>query len=169
MKTEFWNSAAYNGLLLALVSIIFTLTKALIPTTGIAAALTITKLVFTVGVLYYFIKQYSREQENFLYKNGFRYGFAVSLCSAVVLAVYAAVHYLYIFPDALDKEIETVLEVMEKANAPGNPFLDMMLKHYLPVKVFGEFLNPVIWGLIVSAILASFTKKEVPLFDPSGE
>jgi len=169
MKNDFWNSAAVNGLFVALVSIVFILIRGLFPMFPSLAkfsfVFTIIKLIGTIGILFYFMKQYSQEQESFSYGDGFRYGFVVSLCSAIVLAAYACLHYVLLFPDSLDAELEAIKPLIEQFGAQSSFDFDLFITYKLPIKIFGEFFNPLVWGLIIPAILANFTKNELPLFD----
>ena len=162
MKTEFWNSIAINGLLLALVSIIVTLAQTLIPAYSILFS--IFKLIATVGVLFYFIKQYGMEQDSFTYGNGFKYGFMVSLCSAIVLTFYMFVHHTYIFPDLFETQIDAAMQIAERFNSAGSIDIERLMANLPLYMIFGVFLNAIIYGLIFPAILANFTKKELPPF-----
>ncbi|MCL2501961.1 MAG: DUF4199 domain-containing protein [Bacteroidales bacterium] len=167
MKTEFWNSVAVNGLLLAIVSVIFTLLQTVVP--GYNLVLTIVKLVATISVLYFFMKQYSREQEYFSYGNGFKYGFTVSFCSAIAFAVYVFVHHAYLFPETMEQQMQAAMQTMERYGSSGSLDLEQLGNSMPVIATFGLFFYALIWGLIVSAILAGFTKKEQPPFYDSED
>jgi len=168
MKNDFWNSAFVNGLLLAFVSVIFILLQTLLP--GSSVLITLGKLVATVGVLYYFMRQFSQAQESFSYGEGFKYGFTVSFCSAIALTVYTFVHNTYLFPEQMEAQIEAVMQVMERVGGSAQaPQMDLFLNNMSRFMLIGIFLNATIMGLIAPAILANFTKKEQPLFTDSQE
>jgi hypothetical protein len=101
MKTNLWSSAAINGFLLALITIIFTLVQTAFPISGMAAMilLWVVKLAATIGALFYFMKTIGQEEEPFTYGNAFSYGFVVSCCSNIVIACYLLLHYTIIFPN----------------------------------------------------------------------
>jgi hypothetical protein len=162
MKTDFWNSIAVNGLLLALVSIIFMLLQTILPSWH--WVFTLAKIVTTISVLYFFIKQYSKEHEYFSYGDGFRYGFGVSFCSAIVFAVYVYVHYTYIFPESAETFKEAMMQAMQRFNNAEGLDLDVLINNLPVIMCFSMFFYAVIWGLIIPAILAGFTKKEQPPF-----
>jgi len=167
MNTEFWNSAAINGLLLALASIAFMLLQTILPGYGIL--LSLLKLVVTIGVLVYFMKQYSKEQEYFSYGNGFRYGFTLSFCSAVAIAIYVFVHYTYLFPDLLETTINASMQAMQNYGNSGSLDLDKWANNMPVIVSVSLFIYAIIWGLIAPAIIANYTKRGQSPFADSEE
>ncbi|MCL1973414.1 MAG: DUF4199 domain-containing protein [Bacteroidetes bacterium] len=168
MKTDFWNSAAVNGLLLALVSIIFMLLPTLLP--GYGWVWTILKLVATISALSFFMKQYGKEQEYFSYGQGFRYGFTVSFCSAIAYAVYVFVHQTYLFPETMAQQTEAAMQAMQRYGNSGALDLDKWANNMPAIMTLIMFIYASIWGLIISAILANYSKKEQPPFyDSEGD
>ena len=168
MKTDFWNSAAINGLLLALVSIIVMLLQTVLP--GYGWVLTLLKLAATIGALLYFMKQYSREQEYFTYGNGFSYGFATSFCSAIAMAVYVFVHHTYLFPETMQLQTEAAMQIAQNYGNTGGVDLEKFVGKTPVYMPFYSLFYALIWGLIIPSILANFTKKEQPPFyDSEGD
>lgn len=160
MKTNIWSSAAVNGMLLALITIIFTLVLVSFPTSGTAAKIFIplVKLIATVGTLYYFMKAFGQEQESYSYGQAFTYGFVVSFCSSIVIACYYFLHYTLIFPNAMDKELEAAQPYLAQFNVDPAAF-DLIVGKFPVIISVSSIIGFTLYGLIFSAILASFAKK----------
>lgn len=107
METNKLSSAAFNGLLLALVTILSTLITTVIePGVAISIILWIVKLVATVWLLYYFIREFSKPKEYFRYGDGVSYGVLVSFFSAIICACYFFLHFALLFPDSITSQME---------------------------------------------------------------
>jgi len=159
MQTNKWSIAALDGLLLALITIIATLIQTIFePGSAITWLLWLVKLVSTVGLLYYFVKDYSKNQELFTYKDGFRFGFMVSVLSSLICGCYMFLHYTLIFPDSLAKVMESVSTAMQSSGGDTTAF--EKIQKYVPhfISVF-SLIYYSIFGLIASAIIANSTKK----------
>ena len=164
MKSNLWSSAASNGFLLALITIIVTLFTAAFPM-GTAASLLIqfTKLTVTIGVLYYFMKKFGGEQDSYTFGNAFTYGFVVSLCSNIVIACYSWLHYTMIFPDSMEKTLEIMQQVAAQYNLEQHS-TDLLVKNFPIIMSVGPLIIYTFFGLIFAAILANFAKKADPPF-----
>jgi len=165
MKANFWSSAAANGLMLSLITVIYTLFMAAFPMESrvVGFLIGLVKFIATVGLLYYFVKGFGQEQESYSYGNAFGYGFAVSLFSNVVIACYLLVHYLYLFPDAIEKSLQVVQQTMTQYPV-DQATLDIINKNLPVIVSISPFLVYTILALIISAILAGFAKKAEPIF-----
>jgi len=163
MKSNLWSSAAVNGFLLSLVTIIITLFLTAFPLGTVAGLLVgIGKLVATVGLLYYFMKGFGEEQERYTYNTAFTYGFLVSFCSNIVISCYLWLHYTIIFPDSIEKTIQATQQIVSQYNLDQTA-MDMIMKNFPVLMSIGPLIVYSILGLIFSAILASFAKKaELP-------
>jgi len=109
------------------------------------------------------MKGFGQEQESYPYGAAFTYGFIVSLCSNILIACYMLLHYTFIFPDAAEKSIEAAQQMMSQYNTDPAA-VDTVMKNLPVIISLLPFLMYTIWGLIVSAILASFAKKAEPPF-----
>ena len=170
MKKEFWSSAALDGLLLALVCIVMTLIEAakLNLGTAINIVLQIGQIVATIWMLLYFMKRYGAEQEQYPYSSAFKYGFLTSLCSNVIILAYMLLHYTLIFPDAMSPE--SIVEAIQQYSPNADISLYESLAGYMPlIAAFGAFIMYTIWAAIISAILASFAKRETSIFQTEEE
>ena len=173
MQKNFWNSAAMDGLLLALVCIIMTLAKSAITLgSGLAIVLQIGQVVATIWMLLYFMKRYGASQEQYPYGGAFNYGFTVSLCSNIIILAYLLLHYNILFPDAVTDAVvamESFMEGFASGYGTDMSLVDTMMKYYHLIAPISAFLMYTIWAAIISAILASFAKKETPMFPTEEE
>ena len=154
-----------SGLLLALVTvIILTAQSALSPGKAMNVALWVIKLVASIWLVQYFIKEFSKSFEIFTYKDGFSYGFFVCLFSSFICAITQFLLMAVIFPEALEVQIEVIISTLESSNpAAVDRFLAMRdsLPYLIAVVSFAWYT---IFGLIVSSIVANFTKKGNQIF-----
>jgi len=166
MKTNLWSSAATNGFLLALVTIIFTLLQTAFPMEGMGAMILIwfVKLVATIGALYYFMKSFGESEESYPYGAAFTYGFVVSFCSSIIIAAYSWLHYTVIFPDALEKTLTIMEQALASRANTDQRVIDLVTKNLPVIMSVVPLILYTIYGLIFSAIIASFVKKEEPPF-----
>ena len=159
MKTNLWSSAAANGLLLSLITVILLLVQTAFPMgTAVAILFWIVKLVATVGLLFYFMKDFGKPQESYRYGTAFSYGFAVSFCSNIVIACYLFIHSTVIFPDSLEKSLEAMQQVFSQYNLDSS-ITDMVMNNLPVISSLSTLLIYTIEGVIFSAILANFAKK----------
>ena len=166
MKSNLWSSAATNGFLLALVTVIVTLFSTAFPmNVGINLLITIVKLVVTIGLLYYFMKSFGQEVDTYPYGTAFTYGFAVSFCSNIVIACYFWVHYTLLFPDAIEKALKGMQQAL--AQYPiDQASLDFVMNNLPVIMSVAPLILYTLFGLIFAAILANFAKKaELPFTD----
>ena len=86
---SFWNSAAINGLIFSLITIIASLLQSALKIEGIAAILLwCVKFGGCVYLLYYYMKQYSNTAEVVSYGEAFKYGFALCVFSSIACTCY---------------------------------------------------------------------------------
>ena len=164
METNKLSSAAFNGLLLALVTILSTLITTVIePGVAISIILWIVKLVATVWLLYYFIREFSKPKENFRYGDGVSYGVLVSFFSAIICACYFFLHFALLFPDSITSQMEQFMAGMQSSGGDTSNYEAVM--PYIPhITFIVTLFYYTILGLIFSAIIANYTKKETFFF-----
>lgn len=160
MKNNKWSSAATGGLILSLVTIVVIVIQTVLePGKLINILLWIAKLAGSIALLHYFIKDYSKGFSSFSYKEGLSYGFLVCLLSSFICAAYMFLHYLVIFPESTEAVLEAVATATQSSPEGGD--LIAKLEKYLPHYVFiFSFIYYTLFGLLVSAIIANYTKKE---------
>ncbi|GAB1473372.1 hypothetical protein MASR2M69_08130 [Bacteroidota bacterium] len=91
MQSKKWSIAATYGFVLALITISYQLIQTVFePGTAIALILWAAKFGGTLYLLYYFIKEFSKQSDLFTYSDGFKFGVIVSfmlfnyLCSLYI-------------------------------------------------------------------------------------
>ena len=159
MQTNKWSIAALDGLLLALITISAILIETVFePGKAIIWLIKLVKLVSTIGLLYYFVKEYSKTLELFTYKDGLSFGFIVSMLSSLICGCYMFLHYTLLFPESLSKVMDAMTTAMQSSNADTSAFenIQRYMSHFIS---FFSFVYYTIFGLIVSSIIANYTKK----------
>lgn len=159
MQTNKWSIAALDGLLLALVTICATLISTVFePGKSFIWIIWLIKLVSTIGILYYFVKEYSKTMELFTYKDGLSFGFIVSMLSSLICGCYMFLHYTLLFPESLTKVMEIMTTAMQSSSADTSAF--EKIQRYMPHFIsFFSLVYYTIFGLVVSSIIANYTKK----------
>jgi threonine/homoserine/homoserine lactone efflux protein len=165
-KRAEWSLAAKNGLILSIITIATTLIVALTPEMKIVAnILTFVKLAAVISLVYYFMKQFSEEQEEVTYGQSFKYGFKICFLSSIVCTFWIAILYLFIQPDVLNQSLEIAFATIESSGMS----IDMdfeELEAILPTAIIiSQFFNCMFWGVIIPAIAANWTKKEIHFFE----
>lgn len=170
MQSNRWSSAATNGILLALITIISVLIQAVFEPTNkiINFAIWAIKTVGSIWLLYYFLKEYAKHFNKFTYKNGFHYGFLVAFFSSILCAAYMFLHYAVIFPDSIAAQTDQIMEMMASTNPEGMDAFEKMIPMMPQIIFISTFIYNTIIGLIASAIMANYTKKGSFFDEPSN-
>ncbi len=160
MQSKNWSSAAFYGLVLAVITITYQLIQTVFePAKGIALILWAAKFVCTLWILYFFIREYAKGFEYFTYSNGFKFGVLVSFFSALLCAAYMFLHFAVLFPDEIAAQIEQAMTLMESSN-PDALEQFSKIEDRLPQIIFIFYLiYNTIFGVIASSIIANYTKK----------
>ena len=80
-----WNTAATNGLLLSLITIIASLLQSVFKIEGLfSMVLWAAKFGGCIYLLHYFMKQHSLQEQNVSYGESFKYGFLICCFSSIV-------------------------------------------------------------------------------------
>ena len=159
--------ASMDGLLLALVTIVFSVISSLGVSGGFVGVLIwIIKLVATIWVLLYFMKKYSLNHASVYgettYNQAFSYGFLVSLLSAVVIACFMFLSVTVLFPDTISNAKQLVQERIDQQGSMGEEqenAIGAVLNNLPTILTFGMLIGCTMFGLIVSAIIASSVKQ----------
>ena len=160
-----WSVAAKEGALLALVTVILTtVTTCLSENTLVNALIWLVKLAGTIWLLRFFMKKWGEAHEG---ESTYGFGFATSLCSAVIIAAYTFVMYKYLVP-------EQIVEVLEKAESilastPGvtQDIIDQFIAledDYAQIQSIFRLVWCTVFGSIISAILKNGTSKGTSVF-----
>lgn len=161
MQSNKWSIAAQNALILALVTILATLLQAVFPQMPgfIGILIWIVKLGLSIYLVYYFIKDYSKHFETFTFKQGFNFGAILCLLSSVICAAYLFLHMGFLFPEATTSQMEMFAQTMESSNPEGAEAIFGVMEHLPKLAFVFSLIYYTIFGLIVSAIVANYTKK----------
>ncbi len=170
-KANVWKANLTNGLILAMIGIVYTLVMYFLD-------LTINKtqgyvfLLILVVSLFFLVKSY---RVNYLhgymtYGQAVGAGVVIFLYYAILMAVFTYILYAVIDPGLIDKQLAASEELLAKRGLPQEA-MDASLKIQkkmmkpeimAPISIFGNML----YGVIMSLIVAIFAKKEGnPLID----
>lgn len=168
-ETNKWKSAAFNGLLLSLITVIISLiTSAFeIKSTILSILFWIIRITVSIWLLYYFMKQYSSNFKQISYKDSFIYGTLVCMFSAIICSGFSFINMTLLFPDTINQMGEIMQSSIEQNNMSdeqGDVIMGMLPK--LPqITLIVGFIYLTIFGMIASSIIANYTKKDDPFLD----
>ena len=170
-KANVWKANLTNGLILAMIGIVYTLVMYFLDLTMNKIQGYVFLLILVVS-LFFLVKSY---RDNYLY-GYMTYGQAVGagvvifLYYAILIAVFTYILYAVIDPGLIDKQLAAAEEIMAKKGLPQEA-MDAALKIQkkmmkpeimAPIGIFGNML----YGVIMSLVIAIFAKKEGnPLID----
>lgn len=154
-----WRSAATAGFILSLPTILVQLIQTLFtPNTAFNLILWVVKLAITLGILYYSIKEYSKDKESFSYKEGFHYGFLVSFFSSIICGCYLFLHYGAIFPNLFADQLAAIIDSLSSSNPEAVDSLEK-IEAIFPQLIFAiSIVYYTIIGVVTSSIIANYTK-----------
>ena len=158
-----WNTAAINGLLLSLITIVASLLQYLFKIEGMASIiLWAAKLGGCIYLLHYFMKQHSMQYQFLSYGESFRYGFIVCAFSSIICAAFLFISLTVLFPGQLDAAVEQMYTIAASANYSDEEIKAIeSLSGKLPqITLFTAFIYYTILGAVFSSIIAAFTKKD---------
>jgi hypothetical protein len=170
-KSNVWKANLTNGLILAMIGIVYTLVMYFLD-------LTINKtqgyvfLLILVVALFFLVKSYrdSYLHGNITYGQAVGAGVVIFLYYAILTAIFTYILFAIIDPGLIDKQLAASEELMAKKGIPqeamdaGLKIQKKMMKPEImaPISIFGNML----YGVIMSLIVAIFVKKEGnPLID----
>ena len=170
-KANVWKANLTNGLILAMIGIVYTLVMYFLDLTINKTQGYIFLLILVVS-LFFLIKSY---RDNYLhgymtYGQAVGAGVVIFLYYAILMAIFTYILYAVIDPGLIDKQIAAAEEIMAKKGLPQEA-MDAALKIQkkmmkpeimAPIGIFGNML----YGVIMSLVIAIFAKKEGnPLID----
>ncbi len=163
-----WNTAFKYGVFVGIAGIVFSLLGLVIPGM-LSFILTIASIVVTIGILYKGLVYY-RDRElggAISFGQGFGFGMIVGLIGSIIKAitVYAVTRFA---ANELNEElINQQMEGMEDSGLDEetmNMVFNLMESFTSPLglSIF-SFVTYIIWGLLVSLILAAIVKRDHPV------
>ncbi len=160
MQSNKWSKAATYGLLLALITIVYQLVLTVIePGTAIKLILWVVKFAGSLWLLHFFIKEHASSFELFTYKDGFKFGFMISLLSSVVCAAYMFLHFAVLFPDSIAEQMEAAMSMMQSSNPEALDAFASIEDQFPQIMFVIILIYNTIFGVIASSIMANYTKK----------
>jgi len=156
-----------SGLLLALVTVAAIAIQTVItPSRGVALAIILIKLIVNIWLVSYFIKEFAKSSEVFTYRDGFSYGFIVCLFSSFICAVALLLVHTIVSPETFETQMDVMVSAMSQTRPEAAEAIINMQQSgaLLAIVVIFSFLYYLLFGLIVSAIVANFSKKGNTIF-----
>lgn len=162
-----WVSAAKEGLILALVTVVVMTLQVLTKNAFLNMLLWTIKLAGSIWILSIFIKKFGAARPG---ESAFSYGFKVCLCSSIVCAVYTLLLYGFLFPDYAAEVMDKTWESLGAAASMPDmeEVTDMMARmedNYAQIMCISTFIWCVLLGLIFSAILGRSSTKSKNIFE----
>lgn len=167
-----WSSAAMDGLILSVVTIIYSLILLVFPVKGFIVALPwVVKFAASNYLLYYFMKKYASQFENISYGASFNYGVIVSMFSAIICACFSFFNLTVLFPDSLATTVEQMQQVMaaQSMNQDQEAMFGKWMERLPEISLFANLIYYTLYGVIASSIIANFTKKTDPFAGKSSQ
>lgn len=160
MQTNKWSVAATYAIILALVTIAYSVISTVFTLpTAITVILWIVKFTLSIWLVYYFIKEYSKPFDTFTYKQAFNFGLIMCFLSSVVCAAYMFMHYAFLFPDAVNAQMELMASNMESSNPQAAETISKIMPHLPKIIFLFSVIYYTLFGMLVSSIIANYTKK----------
>ena len=154
-----WSQAAVKGLLLALVTIACNTVTYLLPDkTFIGVLMSLVKLVGSIWLLVYFMKEYRKTTG----QQPFSFGVATVLFSSLICAFYDAASYAWLFPELLEKANEAMSQTLATLPSEAQGIAERMMDNFPRIAFFSGFIKDFIIGLIVAAIANSSMRPKDP-------
>jgi hypothetical protein len=158
-RLSFWGTSAADGLYLALVSIcIMALGYFLTLPTWIGTILSIAKLVASIWLLAYFMKQYCQALGKATFGQAFGFGMMTTVFSSILCAAFSFLVIEYLKPDLISQSLNTVMQQYQSQSAEMASAMEQVMDTYgnnLPQFMFiGSMLWYTFIGLIASLCIA---------------
>lgn len=124
--------------------------------------------VLLIGIIIACVNYAKQMNGNVTYGNVFAHGFKTTAVVIVIMAIYTALALKVIFPDMIDKILETSRTQMEGKMADDQieQALQMTRKFFLPFAIGGIIVIYGILGAIAAAIGAAVAKKNPQVNTP---
>ncbi len=131
----------------------------------------ISTIVMTIAIIIFCIQFGKNQTDGVSFGKVFGYGFKIALVVSLIVAIYAIISILFIFPEFTDRALQNARAAME---AKGNLTEDQIdqgmaiTKKFMqpvPLMIFA-FLGTLFFGTIAALLGGAFTKKtEVDVFN----
>jgi len=165
-ENSFTNRAAVTALPFTLVPIVFDVLKHFTENiTFLVVTISFLKIGVITAVLYTIMKKFTMDEGYVPYGRSFRYGFAMCTFSSIICTLWYILNIYVIFPDQMEKILEMLTTTLGQMNT-GIEY-DQISRFLPPALIISSFISCEIWGLILTGILANFTKNDSPFANGS--
>ena len=167
-KQSAWSSAAKDGLLLGLVTIVFLLLTAVIKQSAVTSIIGILKIVACIWFLRYLLVKWQNAKQSITL---FKYGVMVCLFSSVICSIFTFFEFAYLFPDLVTQAFDAIYESLSTIQLPSET-QDMLVRvedNYPQWACISAFISDFLIGIIFSAIIASTLKSRENIFEQETE
>jgi len=164
IQESFTHRAAVKALPFSVAPIIFDLLKHFSQNVPwLSVTVSIVKVLVISTLLYLLMKKYTDDTGYVPYSKSFKYGFLVCLFSSIICTLWSILSFYVIFPDTLDTIIEAVTVAFDQMKVDMD--YDDIVNIIPPALVISSFISCLIWGVLLSAIMAVSAKNDTPFDD----
>lgn len=167
-KTNFWNDAAFYGVIMALVAIVFDTVNfytrhALVSLVSLLIYLTLLTLFTKQRVARYGADGYS-------YGQCLRFIVAVVLCAGFIDGAYMSVAANWLFAGRYDTLVSQQIATLEATGFYNDEQLVLMHRMlYSPLAlILSAIIGSVVKGLFFGLFISAYARREQPLFSPGA-
>jgi len=160
-EQSFAYRAAVRAIPFTLIPIVFDIIKNFTQDMVFLSILvSVLKLSVITTVLYTIMKKFTSDEGYVPYGRSFRFGLSLCTFSSIICTLWYILTLYVIFPNQLDKLLEMLTTTLGQMNA-GIEY-DQISRFIPPTLIISSFISCFVWGLILTAILANFTKNDSP-------
>jgi len=163
------NSIWIGAIVIALISIVYTLIMHLSNLDDNKVLSVLGSLIFVVAIIIVCI-QYSKSQNgNVTFGNLFSYGFKTSAAIALIMIVWTVLMFEVIFPNLEDEALQKSTQTMIQKGIPQDQIdkgIEMSRKFFMTFLIGGSILTYAILGAISSLLGAAIAKKNPQASNP---
>ncbi len=159
-----------KGVIITLILIVFGLIIYFTNQTQNQALGSVQYLIFLAGIIWACISYSKQMNANVTFGNLFAHGFKTTAVVTVLILIYSIIALKFLFPDIVDKSIETSRQKMEQSGKLSDNQIDQQLSmikdHFTLFAAAGIIIFFAVVGAISSLIGAAVAKKKPQ--DPFG-
>lgn len=174
IRTNLWNIAARYGLVLGLISSLYSLVTTLMAKVDISAMLIslitvvlwIIKLAACIWLMKKAMHSYAKTDKGISNKDTFRLGVAAAALSALVFAAFSFASISYFFAEFYELQMQQAFSQMTPmmdSNSLG--MVDKVLQNMPQISFFSNLIYCTAYGVVLSAILS----RNIPSINPFTE
>ena len=168
-KTNFWKDAAFYGVIMALVAIVFDTVNFFTQ----HAIISLVSLLLFLGLLTFFTKQRVARYGT----NGYSYGqclrfiLAVMLCAGFLDGAYMSVAANWLFASKYETMMAPQIELLESTGFYNDDQITLLSRMlYSPLAlIFSAIVGALIKGGFFGLFISAYTRRETPVFTPADD